>query len=334
MRRLRKLGVLFAVASLFPLALAGSVPTLAAAQVTKTITLHAPSALSSSWGRVSTIGYGSAAAKLGTSLGGDGAGISYGPSYGTQAPDKTWWYLDTAKARLAHYSPTGAYLGQVKIPSAYLTDGIYVQYQNPQALKNGSIVLMGTDPAGPTLLLMSRTHHFTKLKLKQVVTVHSNDGTYLYGFSEAGKTVRITPTTGKIITVTWMRGQGGRRFTLAVGNGTVTIKRPGVNLKLKLVSAEHPTKTPHPQLEAAMGADGRLWVLISAIVEVSASTSVDAVGLVSVKPSGAVSPVQRVRTLTSVSDPADGQHLGVRYGGTKPWLMFIDTDAARVYRLE
>lgn len=334
MRRLRKLGVLLAVASLLPLALANSVPAAAVPQITKTIKLHDPSALSPSWGRVSTIGYGSATAKLGTSLGGDGEGVFYGPSFGTQTPDKTWWYLDTAKARLAHYSPTGTYLGQVKIPAAFLTDGIYVQYQTPQALKDGSLVLLGTDPAGPTLLRVSRTHHFTKLKLKQVVTVHSNDGTYLYGFTEARKTVRITPTTGKITAVTWMRGQGGRRFTLAVGNGTVTVKRPGVNLKLKLVSAEHPTKTPHPQLEATMGADGRLWVLISAIVEVSASTSVDAVGLISIKPSGAVSAVQRVRALTSLSDPGDGQHLGVRYGGTKPWLMFIDTDAARVYRLK
>ena len=139
--------------------------------------------------------------------------------------------------------------------------------------------------------------------------------------------------TGKIITVTWMRGQGGRRFTLGVGNGSVTIKRPGVNLKLKLVSAEHPAYTPHPQLEATMGADGRLWVLISAIIEL-ASSNADAVGLVTISASGHVSAVQPVRSLSSASDPADGLHLGIRYGGTKPWLMFIDPDATRVYRLK
>jgi hypothetical protein len=334
MLRLRNFGVVLAAASLFPLALVGSVPAAAVPQVTKTITLHAPSALNSSWGLVSAIGYGTAAAKLGTSLGGDGGGITYGPSYGTQTPDKTWWYLDVAKKRLAHYSKTGAYLGQVKVPTKYLDQGLYLQYQNPQALKNGSIVLMGTDVSGARLLVMSKTHHFTSVKLKQWVSVHSTDGTSLYGFNTGDQTVRLNPTTGKITTVTWMRGQGGRRFSLAVGSGSVTIRRPGVTLKLKLVSAEHPTKTPHPQLEATMGADGRLWVLISAIVELSSTDYADAVGLVSISASGHVSAVQPVRSLTSASDPADGLHLGIRYGGTKPWLMFIGTDAARVYRLK
>ena len=55
-------------------------------------------------------------------------------------------------------------------------------------------------------------------------------------------------------------------------------------------------------------------------------------GLFSVDPAGALSPVARVRNPTSGSDPADGHHLGLRHGGNRPWLMFIDTDALRVYR--
>lgn len=334
MHRLRDLGVVLALASLFPLALAGSVPAAAVPQVTKTVTLHAPSALNSTWGKVSAIGYGTATAKLGTALGGDGVGLQIGPSYGTQVPDKTWWYLDVAKKRLAHYSATGAYLGKVAVPKKYLAQGLYFQYQNPQALKNGSIVMIGTTVGAAKLLVMSTSHHFTSVKLASWISIHANDGTYLYGFNAGDQSVRVNPRTGKITKVTWMRGQGGRRFNLSVGDGFLKVTRPGVNLKLKLVSAEHPGKKPHPQLEATMGKDGRLWILVSALVELSATDYADAVGLISVSRTGKVSPVQPVRSLTSDADPADGPHLGIRYGGTKPWLMFIDTDAARVYRLK
>lgn len=332
MHRLRDLGVVFVVVSLFPLAPASSVPAAAASQVTKTITMGAPSALNSGWGTASTIGYGPAKATLGTSLGGDGGGFQIGPSYGTQVPNKTWWYLGAAKKRLAHYSKSGRYLGQVKLPRKYLAQGVYVQYQHPQALKNGSVVLAGTTADAPRLLVMSRSHKFRLVKLLQWVSVHSTDGAYLYGFNTGDQIVRVNPKTGKITKVSWMRGQGGRTFALGVG--FLTVRRPGVNLKLNLASAEHPGKTLHPQLEAVMGKDGRLWILVSAIVEVYATEYTDAVGLISVSRSGRVSAVQPARTLASDSDPADGLHLGVRHGSGKTWLMFIDTDAARVYRLK
>jgi hypothetical protein len=334
MHRLRDLGVLLAAASLFPLTLASSVPAVAAPQVTRTITVRAPSALNSSWGKVSAIGYGTARARLGTSLVGDGDGIQIGPSYGTQVPDKTWWYLDVAKKRLAHYSATGRYLGQVRVPTKYLAQGKYLQYQTPLALKNGSIVLIGTTVDAAKLLVMSKAHRFTSVKLKRWVSFHSTDGTYLYGFNTGDESVRVNPRTGTITRVTWMRGQGGRRFNLSVGDGFLKVTRPGVNLKLKLASAEYPGKTVHPALEAVIGNDGRLWILISGLVEVSIVDGQDVAGLISVSSSGTVFGVQPVRSLTSDADPADGLHLGVRRGSSKPWLMFIDTDAARVYRLK
>lgn len=334
MRRLRDLAVLLAATGVVSLSIGVVSPAVATPLVSKTITVHTPSALSSSWSRVSAIGYGTATAKLGTSLGGDGAGIQIGPSYGTQVPDKTWWYLDVAKSRLAHYSAVGTYLGQVKVPKKYLAQGKYLQYQTPLALKNGSIALIGTTIGAAKLLVMSKAHHFTSVKLKRWVSFHSTDGTYLYGFNTGDQSVRVDPRTGKITKVSWMRGQGGRRFNLSVGDGFLKVTRPGVNLKLKLGSADYPGKTVHPQLEATMGEDGRLWVLISGFVEVSAADAKDVAGLISISPSGTVSGVQPVRSLTSDADPADGLHLGIRAGSSKPWLMFIDTDAARVYRLK
>lgn len=50
------------------------------------------------------IPYGETPDTLGTYLGGDGEGIQIGPDFGAQAPDGSWWFLDTAKLRLAHFS--------------------------------------------------------------------------------------------------------------------------------------------------------------------------------------------------------------------------------------
>ena len=81
-----------------------------------------------------------------------------------------------------------------------------------------------------------------------------------------------------------------------------------------------------------MAANGKLWILATGIVEVSPSVAYDVVGLFSVSASGAVSPVEPVRTLYSETDPGSGHHLGIRQGSSRPTLMFIDTDAVRVYR--
>ncbi len=297
--------------------------------VTKTITLTAPSALNTTWKRIQKIGFGAAASKLGTSPAGEG--LILGPSYGVQVPNRTWWYADAAKLRLAHYGDTGAYLGQVKLPGKYLHLG-YFQWQNPVALKDGSVVLTSTTIDSPALLRLSASGKLSRTALSRFVNVHSTDGIYLYGFDDAGKKVRVAPVSGKITAVTWFRGQGGRKFQLSVNDGYLRVLRPEVNLRLDLKASGLADKTVHPSVQAVMSANGRLWVLIVGFVELTPDTNQTVAGLISVSASGAVSAVQPARDPTSPADPGDGHNLGIRYGGTHPTMMFIDPGAVRVHR--
>lgn len=299
---------------------------------TTSLVLKAPSRLSSSWRRIARIPYGIAAARLGTSPGGDDGSINWGPSYGTQLPDKTWWYADAAKMRLAHYSDAGGYLGQVKLPTKFLASGQYFQWQNPQALADGTVVLTSTSGDSPGLLLLSPSHTLKRVALARFVNAVITDGHRLYGFDINGNRVRIAPKTGAITAVSKLSGQGGYAFNITLGAGFLRVIRPGVDTRINLTSAAHPAISVHPSIEVAMGATGKLWILVTGIVEVTPQTAETVIGLFNVSSTGTVSAVSRVRNPTSDSDPGDGHHLGIRHGGTRPWLMFVDEDALRVYR--
>lgn len=335
MKRLLRIAIPAVIAGCLATFLPGSAQAapvltpLAVPQVKKTISLKHPTSLSSAWTRRARIDYGTATAQLGTSPGGDG--VTWGPDYGVQVPDKSWWYADAAKLRLAHYSEAGAYRGQVTLPKKYLTSGIYFQWNNPIALANGSVVLSSTS-SSPGLLVLSKSQKLKRVSLTRYVHATVTDGVFLYGFDENNHKVRVNPKTGAIKGVSSFTGQGGRSFTISIATGRIVVKRPGVNLRLKVVDPAHPTVAVHPAVEAVMGADGNLWILATGIVETSPGNAHDVSGLFSVSVAGVVSPVYKLRTLTSDSDPGDGQHLGMRLGDSKPTLMFIDNDAVRVYQ--
>lgn len=312
-----------------PVQAAPSVAPAAVSQVTKTRYLSQPSSLNSTWKRIAKIGYGTATSKLGTSPGGKNLMLS--PDYGVQVPDKTWWYVDAAKLRLAHFSDSGTYLGQVKVPTKYLTQGVYFQWATPFALADGTVVLTSIG-ASPGLLLLSPSKKLTKVKLTRFFSPAVTDGHSLYGFDEDGASVRVKPKAGAMTSASSFKGQGGRTFSIATAGNHIIVKRPGVNLRINLLDPTHPTISVHPAIGAVMGANGKLWILVTGIVELSPTNAYDVIGLFSVSSSGAVSAVEPVRTPYSDSDPGSGHHLGIRQGSSRPTLMFIDTDAVRVYR--
>lgn len=299
------------------------------------VVLNPPSAFAAPWREVFALPYGDARERLGTSLGGDGEGITVGPSYGTQLPDGTWWFLDAAHKRLAQFSDTGQYLGEVVLPPEHLGQGQYFQYQLPQALADGTLVLSSTTIDSPALLLMAPDRSLRRVPLAQWVGVRATDGTALYGFDENDALVKVAPATGAIEPVTSFAGQTGDAYTVAVDDtdagGSLAITRPGVTLELPVTAASDPSAAVHPRVEVAMGADGVLALLVVGMVEQLDGEAWEVSGLLRLDKEGR-GTLDSVRDFASDADPGDGLRLGVRLGDSRPWLMAIDPDAVRVYR--
>ncbi len=294
------------------------------------VLLTEPTTLGPAWNELFTLPYGDAPEQLGTSLGGDGEGLQWGPSYGTQLPDGTWWFLDTAHARLAHYSETGGYLGEAPIPTKHLAGGEYVQYAVPLALSDGTVVLQGTTPDKPAMLLLAPNGTFKRVKLPEFVAAKGTDGTYLYGFDEKNKRIRVDPHTGKLTRVDAFAGQGVE-YVLTVAKGRVDLTLPDAAVDLPVVAEGRESSVVFFGIEAAPGSDGVVNLLVNGSVEDTPGEIADFTGFVRIAPDGR-GLVEPVRPLTSESDPADGLRLGVRLGDSRPWLMVIDSDAVRVYR--
>lgn len=296
------------------------------------IVLDVPTEFGPAWSEILTFTYGGPPDHLGTSLGGDGEGVMWGPEYGTQMPDGTWWFLDAANFRLAHFSETGAYLGEVVLPEEYLGSGVYFQYQYPQALSDGSLVMTSTSMSFSGLLVMAPDTSLRRVATSEYVSYKTTDGEYLYGFSESGAMVRVDPASGELTEVPAFTSQTGESFTVSVSSGTVRIVRSGVDLELPVISAADPDETVHPMVEAKMGSDGTLFIFMTGIVERAPGDAYDLVGFVSVGPDGWVSPVEPVSSPFSSSDGGGGPRLGVRLGDNQPHLMFVGNDAIHVYR--
>lgn len=310
---------------------APSTPTRGDANVDFTagepVALTAPSEMTG-WVETLALPYGELPGQVGVSPGGDG--VEWGPSYGTQLPDGTWWILDTAHLRLACYSEDGRFLDDAPIPGEHLALGSYVQYQSPQALADGSVVLQSTSIDSPGLLRFSPDDGFIWFDLPLHIGVKGTDGRHLFGFDESGAQVRVDPLNGDVAPVETFAGQAGAPYRLDVQPGLLRVQRGGLDLRIPLQSVDEPAATVHPAIEAVTGSDGVLHILVTGIVEHAGGDASDVSGLLSIDDEG-TGTVQSVRPLTSSADPGDGAHLGIRLGDDQPWLMTVDDDALRVY---
>ncbi len=145
----------------------------------------------------------------------------------------------------------------------YLHQGIYFQWQNPIALADGTVVLTSTTIDSPGLLLLSPKKTLKRVPMDRYVAVVISDGHPLRLRRDQPEGDAGNPRTGAITTVSPSSGRVDGRFTISFGGRPPVVTRPGVNLRLNLVGPSHPTLTVHPASRSAMGATGKLWVLVN-----------------------------------------------------------------------
>ena len=285
------------------------------------------------WSRSFVIGYGEDEQLLGTAPGGDSGSLDLGPEYGAQAPDGSWWFLDAAKRRVAHYDGRGGYLDAVDLPTELLVDGVYFQFQLPRVLDDGTLVANGLREDG-TVILRVRDGDADQVEFDRQFVIRGDDGRRLYGSDDGGATVVVDIEAGTVRDVPWPRGPDGTRYRVGVEGRRVRVQMPDasppVDRALPVVADTLTTAPLHPSLEIAVGADGTVHLLVVAIIEGDHPSHV--AGYTQVRPDGTVAPVERVRDPFSAADPGSPAHLGVRPGSNEPWLMFVEEDGVHVYQ--
>ncbi|MDH3307117.1 MAG: hypothetical protein OEO77_06325 [Acidimicrobiia bacterium] len=285
------------------------------------------------WQELFAIPYGPAIEELGTGPGGDSGSLNLGPEFGTQAPDGTWWFLDGAKRRLAHYSSGGSFLDAVALPPEYLVRGEFFPWRLPHALDDGALVATQLDPDWTTLLVL-RGGQLSTRKLSQSINVKLDDGVALYGLARDGMTTRIDPETGEVEEVDWFVTRNGTRFQLWVSGSVVTLWLPDTPpptiRQLRLVYGPHPEDKVYASLEAAGGAEGSIHLYLLGGTDSGAGGQLG--GFLTISADGAIAPIEAIRAPDPNSDPGSPAHLGADPTTGTPWLMYVDQDAVRVFQ--
>lgn len=278
--------------------------------------------------------YGDNEETLGTSPGGEG--LLLGPEYGTQTPDRTWWFLDAAKQRIAHFSEDGQYLDQVMIPEALLVDGIYFQYQLPQGLDNGSIVATGWRAEDTSSLLRIESGTASGVTFDGAVPWVTTDGAYLYGQTVEGNApFRLDPHDTIAEPVDWFLARDGSRYMVTINEDEILVELPDATVPLtrtlQMRFSEDPEVIVRGGIQVETGDDGKLFILIYGIP--MSDQTLDVGAIVTISPNGEVSQSEAITSPFSASDPGSPAHLGVTPGTSTPWMMVVDEDGVHVFTL-
>jgi hypothetical protein len=287
--------------------------------------------MSEAWEEALFVAYGDGEGALGTSPGGDAGSLDLGPEYGAAAGDGTWWFLDAAKLRLAHYTADGEFIDALQVPTEVLTDGVYFQYQLPRVLDDGTLVATGFGD-GQSRVLLARGGAVLGTTVPREVGVQADDGRLLYGYAYDGESgpVVVDLEAGATDETEWFLGRGGNRYRITASGDRLRIELPDASFDRTFdLEAGEIGGAAFAFVEVATGEDGSLHLLLIGFPE--ADESVQLAGYLRVGGDGALGVVETVRDPFSPSDPGSPAHLGVRPGSSDPWLMFIDEDGVRVY---
>ncbi|MGH8914052.1 MAG: hypothetical protein ACRDZM_05980, partial [Acidimicrobiia bacterium] len=276
--------------------------------------------------------YGEGEEFLGTSPGGEG--LMFGPEYGTQTADGTWWFLDAANLRIAHFDAEGTYLDQVVMPEDLLVDGIYFQYQMPQALDDGTIVGTGWRSEETSALLRIEDGAASGDTFDGTVAWVTTDGESLYGLPVEGNAPqRLDPDDPGAEPVDWFEARDGSRYLVTLAEDVISIELPDAatpsTRTVQMRFSEDPSVIARGSIEVETGEDGTLFILIYGVP--ISDEVVDIGGLVTIGPHGAVSETRPVVNLFSMSDTGSPAHLGVTPETSTPWIMVVGEDGVHVH---
>ena len=303
--------------------------TSAPAEQTVTVLLSPFSEMGPGWTE-QIFPYGEGQEFLGTSPGGDG--LVLGPEYGTQTPDGTWWFLDAASLRIAHFAADGSYLDQVVMPDDLLVDGQYFQYQMPQALDDGSIAAGGFRSEDTMSLLRIAEGQATGTTFDGTIPWVTTDGELLYGFGgDDGAPHSLDPGAPLPAAIQWFLARDGSRYMVTLNDGEMLVEIPdsGLTRTLQMRYSEDPEVLAHGGIEVETGIDGTIFIMMYGSPESDEALGIG--GFVSVAPDGAVSQAEPIAEPFSPSDPGSPSHLGVTPETSTPWIMLVGEDGVHVF---
>lgn len=288
----------------------------------------ASSRLPKAWREVFVVPYGPAVERLGTARGGEGGVLRIGPEYGAPAADGTWWFLDVAKQRLAHYDAAGRYLSAVRVPHRLLVHGRYFQWQLPHVLADGSLVAVRLTSGGAALLRL-RDGRLDELPLSSMFTPVYDDGRLLYGSTSNESLTVLDPETGDMRPAADFLTPAGTPFSLDVDfdHGSVKIERGGRAQKLVFRTASR--ALAHVGARFRAGSDDSLHLFLTGTGADDEPTQL--VGYLSLDPSGSVGRVEPFLNPFSPADPGSPAHLVIAPGSSTPMLVLVRPDGVHVY---
>jgi len=290
----------------------------------------APS-MPATWKERFVIPYGPGRTLLGTSPGGDSGTLDIGPEYGAPAPDGTWWFLDGAKRRLAHYDADGSFLDAVRIPRSMLVGRRYFQWQLPHVLADGGLLAVRQSSGGARLLRL-RDGVLDEIAIDaELFSPTLDDGTLLYGFDGDNRQVTVDPTDGSVEPTDVVRTPAGTPFSLKVSfdSGRLVLELPDLGYSTRLPIRTASGAKAHVGFQVRAGADNTIHLVLLGAGE--DDESVQLAGASSVSPTGAVSQVEPLTNPFSESDPGSPAQLVMAPRSSTPMLVYVLESGLHVY---
>jgi len=279
---------------------------------------------SRTWQRLFSIPYGPGHRELGLADSHGGAVTAWGPEFGAQAEDGSWWFLDVQKRRLAHYDDHGRYLGQVHIP------GRYVGLQMLHVLRSGWMFASGGSPQA-SMISNGRTARRIELPTSYRDAVWDyDDGERIYG--QSGEVMTISGWQPQFSRGAPRRTAAGVPFIAFLNRthgATVVLQRPDgpgpalTRIHLRSRSARRPLIAMY---EVATDRADRIYLLVYGQ---SGHRQVGA--LLTVLPSGAIRSSRPIPNTFGAHDPGSPAHLRALLASPRPAVIDDGKTALIVY---